>query len=210
MGYLVSVLIPTLIERREVFNKMIDKLYKQIEAGNYQKKIEILSICDDRSVKLCDKRNMLQNLSNGKYFLHLDDDDELDEYFCESVVNHIENLSIYQKNDPDIIGFNQLAKVNGDRFIVRPNINRDFNLTPIKRGESNQTGYREYERFPWQYCLWNEKYKKIYRTESDGGNAREDINWLKKVLLEYPKHMSYIDRVLHYYNFDDPSKTTCQ
>ncbi len=141
--------------------------------------------------------------------MHLDDDDSLDEYFCESVVNHIEDLSIYQKNDPDVIGFNQLDKVNGDRFIVRPNINRNFNLTPVERSNSNQSGYKEYERFPWQWSLWNEKYKRIYRTDVDT-NAREDQNWLKKILLEYPKSMSYIDRVLHVYNFDDPSNTTCQ
>jgi len=206
MTYLVSVLIPTLIERREVFNKMIDKLYKQIEAGNYQKKIEIVSICDDRSVKLCDKRNMLQNLSNGKYFLHLDDDDELDDHFCQSVVEHIEkDLPVLYTEAPDCIGFNQLARVKGNRFIVIPHIQHDFNLNPAPK----KNGYPAYYRFPWQYCLWNEKYKKIYRTDVDT-NAREDQNWLKKVILEYPKHMSYIDRVLHYYNFDDPSKTTCQ
>jgi len=55
----------------------------------------------------------------------------------------------------------------------------------------------------------HEKYKTIYRTDVDT-NAREDQNWLKKLKLEYPKHMSYIDRVLHVYNFDDPSNTTCQ
>jgi len=207
MTYLVSILIPTLIERREVFSKMIDKLYKQIEAGNYQKKIEILYICDDRSVKLSEKRNMLQKLSKGKYFLHLDDDDELDDHFCQSVIEHIElDLPVYQTKDPDCIGYNQLARVSGKRFIVIPHIQHDFNLNPAP----NKNGYPAYYRYPWQYCLWNEKYKKIYRTESDGGNAREDQNWLKKVLLEYPKNMSYIDRVLHYYNFDDPSKTTCQ
>tara|TARA_Y100001972_G_C7602397_1_gene301888 strand:- start:211 stop:834 length:624 start_codon:yes stop_codon:yes gene_type:complete len=207
MTYLVSILIPTLIERRQVFSDMIDKLYKQIESGNYQKKIEILYICDDRSVKLCDKRNMLQKLSKGKYFLHLDDDDELDDYFCQSVIEHIEkDLPVYQTKDPDCIGYNQLARVSGKRFIVIPHIQHDFNLNPAP----DKNGYPAYYRYPWQYCLWNEKYKKIYRTESDGGNAREDQNWLKKVLLEYPKNMSYIDRVLHYYNFDDPSKSTCQ
>lgn len=208
MTYLVSILIPTLIERRQVFNELIDKLYKQIEGGNYQKKIEILSICDDRSVKLCDKRNMLQKLSRGKYFLHLDDDDELDDHFCQSVIEHIElDLPVlYEKNHvPDIIGFNQLARVSGKRFIVIPHIKSDFNLNPAPK----KNGYPAYYRFPWQYCLWNEKYKKIYRTDVDT-NAREDQNWLKKVILEYPRHMSYIDRVLHYYNFDDPSKTTCQ
>ena len=207
MTYLVSILIPTLIERRETFNKMIDKLYKQIEEGNYQKKIEILSICDDRSVKLCDKRNTLQKLSRGKYFLHLDDDDELDDSFCKYVIEHIElDLPVYQPNrDPDIIGFNQLARVSGDRFVVIPHIQSDFNLNPAPDKE----GYSAYYRFPWQYSLWNEKYKKIYRTDVDT-NAREDQNWLKKVLLEYPKNMTYIDKILHYYNYDDPSKTTCQ
>tara|TARA_Y100000592_G_C5410088_1_gene287639 strand:- start:51 stop:680 length:630 start_codon:yes stop_codon:yes gene_type:complete len=209
MTYLVSILIPTLIERKSVFNELVDGIYKQIKQGGYEKKIEILSICDDRSIPLSTKRNMMQKICSGKYFMHLDDDDSLDEYFCESVVNHIEDLSIYKKNDPDVIGFNQLAKVNGDRFIVRPNINRDFNLTPVERSNSNQTGYKEYERYPWQWSLWNEKYKRIYRTDVDT-NAREDQNWLKKILLEYPKSMSYIDRVLHVYNFDDPSNTTCQ
>lgn len=206
MTYLVSILIPTLIERREVFSKMIDKLYKQIEAGNYQKKIEILYICDDRSVKLCDKRNMLQKLSRGKYFLHLDDDDELDDEFCKSVIEHIElDLPVYQTKDPDCIGYNQLARVEGKRFIVIPHIQHNFGLNPAP----DKNGYPAYYRYPWQYCLWHEKYKKIYRTDSDT-NAREDQNWLKKITLEYPKNMSYIDRVLHYYNFDDPSKTTCQ
>jgi glycosyltransferase involved in cell wall biosynthesis len=209
MTYLVSILIPTLIERKSVFNELIDSIHKQIKQGKYEKKVEIVSICDDRSIPLSMKRNMMQKMCSGKYFMHLDDDDELDEYFCEAVVNHIQDLPIFQTNEPDVIGFNQLAKVRGGRFIVKPNINRDFNLTPIPRSKSNQTPYQEFERFPWQYSLWNEKYKRIYRTDVDT-NAREDQNWLKKLKLEYPKHMTYIDRVLHVYNFDDPSKTTTQ
>lgn len=210
MTYLVSILIPTLIERKETFNVLVDGIYKQIKQGGYENKIEILSICDDRSILLSTKRNMMQKICSGKYFMHLDDDDSLDEYFCESVVNHIEkDLPVYYERDPDVIGFKQLAKVRGNRFIVKPNINRPFTLTPIPRGKSNQTPYQEFERFPWQWCLWHEKYKKIYRTDVDT-NAREDQNWLKKITLEYPKHMSYIDRVLHVYNFDDPSNTTCQ
>jgi len=210
MTYLVSILIPTLIERKSVFNELIDSIYKQIKQGKYEKKVEILSICDDRSIPLSTKRNMMQKICSGKYFMHLDDDDELDEYFCESVVNHIEkDLPVYYERDPDVIGFNQLAKVRGGRFIVKPNINCNFNLSPIPKSKSNHTGYQEYERYPWQYNLWHEKYKKIYRTDVDT-NAREDRNWLKKITLEYPKHMSYIDRVLHVYNFDSPELSTTQ
>ena len=209
MTYLVSILIPTLIERKSVFNDLIDSIHKQIKQGKYEKKVEIVSICDDRSIPLSTKRNMMQKISNGKYFMHLDDDDELDDTFCESVVNHIQDIPIFQTNEPDVIGFNQLAKVRGGRFIVKPNINRSFNLTPIERSKSNQTPYQEFERYPWQYNLWHEKYKKIYRTDVDT-NSREDQNWLKKLTLEYPKHMSHIDRVLHVYNYDDPELSTCQ
>jgi len=205
MTYLVSILIPTLIERCEVYNKLIDNIYKQIDEGKYKDKIEIVSICDGRSVKLSDKRNALQMLSRGKYFLHLDDDDELSDDFCKSVIDHIEYLPTYQKNEPDCIGFNQLAKVQGKRFIVKPNIKCGLSLTQTG-GTSN---YPEFYRYPWQYNLWHEKYKKVYRTDSDT-NAREDQNWLKKIQLEYPKNMSYIDKCLHIYNFDNPELSTCQ
>ena len=204
MTYLVSILIPTLIERRKVFNELIDKIYKQIEEDDYKDKIEIVSICDDRSVKLSDKRNMLQKLSRGKYFLHLDDD-ELSDDFCKSVVDHIEDLPTYQKNEPDCIGYDQLAKVQGNRFIVKPNIKCGLHLTPT----NGNTNYPEFYRYPWQFNLWHEKYKTVYRTDSDT-NAREDQNWLKKVQLEYPKNMSYIEKILHIYNFDNPELSTCQ
>ena len=205
MTYLVSILIPTLIERRKVYNELIDKIYKQIDEGDYRSKIEIVSICDDRSLKLSDKRNTLQKLSRGKYFMALDDDDELSDDFCKSVIDHIENLSTFQKNEPDCIGFNQLAKVQGKRFIVKPNINCGLSLTQTE-GTSN---YPEFYRYPWQFNLWHEKYKRVYRTDSDT-NSREDLNWLKKVQLEYPKNMTYIDKCLHIYNFDNPELSTCQ
>jgi len=209
MTYLISILIPTLIERREVFNHLIDNIHKQIKENKYEEKVEVLSICDDRNLKLSVKRNMLQKMSSGKYFCHIDDDDSLESDFCISVIRHIEDLPIFQKNEPDCIGFNQLAKVQGKRFVVRPNIRNGFNLTPVERIKSNRTAYPEFERFPWQYNLWHEKYKKVYRTESDT-NAREDQNWLRKIKLEYPKQMSYINKVLHIYNFDNPELSTCQ
>lgn len=209
MTYLLSILIPTLIERREVFNQLIDNIHKQIEENNYKEKVEVLSICDDRNLKLSVKRNMLQKMSSGRYFMHLDDDDSLESDFCKSVITHIEDLPIFQKSQPDIIGFNQLAKVNGNRFIVKPNIRNGLFLSPVPQSKTNNTGYQEFERFPWQYNLWHEKYKKIYRTESDT-NAREDQNWLKKIMLEYPKQMSYINKILHIYNFDNPELSTCQ
>jgi len=204
--YLISILIPTLLERQDVFDKMVNGLYKQIKDNNLQDKVEIISICDNRNIPVVEKRNMLQKLSSGKYFTHLDDDDCFSDDYCKKVVDHIERLPIFSDNEPDIIGYDQMCYVEDKQFIVKPSMNHGLSLTP--------DGYKEdlptYIRFPWQYHLWHQKYKKVYRTKSDGSGA-EDPNWLKKISLEYPKNMSYIrDWIGHTYNFQDPSKSTTQ
>ena len=210
MTYLISILIPTLIERKNEFGIMLHDLYRQVEKHHLKNKVEIISICDDRSVKLSVKRNMLQQMSSGKYFVHLDDDDELSCDYCKTIIDHIEGLD----DNYDIIGYNQLAKVNGGRFIVKPHIEAPLTLTPVgnqfdKNMKIKKDVIPEFYRYPWQWNLWNEKYKNIYRTDSDT-NAREDVNWLKKIQLEYPKNMSYCDFIGHTYNFDNPEKSTCQ
>jgi len=216
MTYLISILIPTLIERKNEYNNMIQGLYDQIEKHDLKDDIEIISICDNRSISLCEKRNMLQKLSSGKYFVHLDDDDEFSCDYCETIINHIKSLD----NLHDVIGYNQLAKVSGGRFIVKPHLDASLRLTPCGNqidpdGKIKEGVIAEFYRYPWQYCLFNEKFKTVYRTESDSPSPNkphmfEDLNWLKKIQLEHPKHMSYIDFIGHTYNFDDPSKTTSQ
>ena len=210
MTYLISILIPTLIERKNEFQIMLHDLYRQVEKHDLKDKVEIISICDDRSISLCEKRNMMQKLCSGKYFVHLDDDDEFSRNYCETIISHIQGL----ENDCDIIGYNQLAKVNGDRFIVKPHLAAGLTLQPSTL-KGKQGSLPEYYRYPWQYCLFNQRFKKVYRTESDSPSPDkphmfDDLNWLKKVQLEHPKNMSYIDFIGHTYNFDDPSKTTTQ
>ena len=50
MTYLISILIPTLIERRDEYNTMIKGLYDQIDKHGLKDKIEIISICDNNAV----------------------------------------------------------------------------------------------------------------------------------------------------------------
>ena len=215
-GYLISILIPTLIERKNQFQIMLHDLYRQVEKHNLKDKVEIISICDDRSISLCEKRNMMQKLSSGKYFVHLDDDDEFSCDYCKTIIDHIQDLD----KDYDVIGYNQLAKVNGDRFIVKPHLDAGLSLHPSRNqidinGQIKKGVLPEFYRFPWQYCLFNQRFKGVYRTESDSPSPDkphmyDDVNWLKKVQLEHPKDMSYVDFIGHTYNFDDPSKTTTQ
>jgi len=198
--YLISILIPTILERQDVFNKLVDGLYKQIKDNNLQDKVEVISICDNRTIPLVEKRNALQKLSSGKYLTHLDDDDNFSDDYCVRCVNAIENLS----EECDIITYDQKCFVNDDIFIVSPNVASNFNLNPCPPKYNLKT----FERYPWQYHLFHKRFKEVYRTESDSPDKIkkpamfDDLNWLKKIKLEYPQSVFHIDFIGHVYHFE--------
>ncbi len=203
---LVSILIPTLLERCSTFVPMVEDLYKQIKDNDLSDKVEVISICDNRTVKLSDKRNKLQKMAKGKYFTHLDDDDKFTEDYCIKVVEHIESL----EEDMDIIGYNQLAYVAEDIFVVKSSPH--FGLKLEESPESAKyKDYKTYYRTPWQWCLFNrERFGKVYRTDIDT-NSMEDQNWLVRVHLERPKNYSHIDWIGHEYHFEKGvAGSTCQ
>ena len=77
MKYYLSICIPTLVERLNKVTKLIEKIQKQMDDNNLKEYIQIISHLDNRSVPLYKKRNDLQNSCTGKYFIHMDDDDDI-------------------------------------------------------------------------------------------------------------------------------------
>lgn len=205
---LVSILIPTLFERMNDFNKKVSKLYKQIKDNKLEKKIEIIFICDNRTILLSEKRNRLQQMATGMYITHLDDDDEFSDDYCKTVIDFIESLD----NLPDVIGYNQLALVGQSKFVVKCDLNCPLRLVKNNYGDITNEKYNcpQYYRYPWQWCLWKrERFQKVWRTDIDS-NAREDINWLNRIVLEKPASYRNIDKILHTYHFEQPKNSTCQ
>jgi len=216
MTYLISFLIPTMRERTNKFKSLTDKIFLQIEEHNLQDEVEVLSIYDNRSIKLSTKRNMMQKMARGMYFLHLDDDDRVADDYCITVVTELRKLVKYSyagtgnQPVPDVITYNQFCEVNGKFMIVKTNPKKDMSLNFL----GMEGDIPVYERSPWQWHLWNKaRFGHIYRTDVDT-NAREDQNWLKKAYLEYPNSFYNIDKILHYYYFDTngtgENATTCQ
>jgi len=208
---LVSILIPTLFERMDIFQPKLQSLYKQIKDNNLEDKVEVIVMSDNRTLKLSEKRNTMQKLARGLYFTHLDDDDNFTEDYCVKVVEHIENLGTYHNKLPDIIGYDQKCFVKDSVFILKPSLNFGFRMEEAPRNVPHPYDVPVYFRTPWQWCLWNtERFQHVWRTDSDT-NAREDQNWLKRVHLDYPKSMSVIENWIgHEYHFEDPSISTCQ
>ena len=209
---LISILIPTLLERLDTYKSMVEDLYKQIKDNDLSDKVEIISICDNRTIPLVEKRNHLQKLAKGKYFTHLDDDDNFASDYCKRLTDLIQKLE--EKNEEvDIIDYDQKCFIKDDVFILEPHIN-----APLQMIEPHEKyDLKALYRFPWQFHLFHKRFIEVYRTESDSPDKikkpamYDDLNWLKKVQLEYPEKMAVIENYIgHEYHFEDPSKTTTQ
>jgi hypothetical protein len=201
--YLISICIPSITERITTTAILINKIQKQIDDNNLNKEIQLVCHMDNRSVPLIYKRNILQSKSKGKYFMHLDDDDDVSDDYIIKTYNTIKNL----ETDVDVITYDQLALVGKNKFKVICDLNSSMDLEYV--GIDNKNKLPVYKRYPWQWCLWNSRFKNVYRSDIDTLGC-EDPNWIRRVKLEYPKTQKNIPHMLHTYNFQDPTKSSTQ
>lgn len=73
----LSILIPTLENRRDMFEFIYNKLANQIRAAGLMGKVEILYNCDNGEKPTGQKRNELLQASRGEYTCFVDDDDDV-------------------------------------------------------------------------------------------------------------------------------------
>lgn len=78
----LSVLIPTIEKRKEVFDILTEYL-NTIKTDD----VEILSMCDNKEMNIGEKRNKLLEQALGDYVCFIDDDDWVpDDYFTQILV----------------------------------------------------------------------------------------------------------------------------
>ena len=198
-GLLLTIMIPTLFSRKQIFNSISNKLVKQIKENNLDKIVEILAIYDNKTMSLSFKRNALVSLSGGKFIISLDDDDDIADDYIITLYNTIkDNL------DCDVITFNQNCNCDGKIFNVMPCLNSGMKL--------NKISDNNFSRYPWIWCAWKrEKVKDIlYEDENKNKiNYGEDKMWLQKVKQSgnITKEVK-INKTLHYYRFNSKLSET--
>lgn len=177
----LSILIPCIPSRFDKAKNLIYKLQENIA----DKKIEVLCLIDNKVKSIGEKRDDLVQVSNGKYFMFLDDDDD------------IENLNeVYEKTflDVDVITFkSECRNSNGSKFIVTHHLGNEIEHTNDGNGN-----YIDCNRPPFHINAWNKKYKEYRFPFVSYG---EDWGWLKQ-FVHLAKEESYIDKIVYKYNFD--------
>ena len=97
----LSILIPSIPSRFGRAKALYEKILNMVG----DKQIEILMLTDNKKRTIGEKRESLKNVSNGKYFMFVDDDDDLLD---------LEDLYNATCEDVDVITFKQLC-LNSDK-----------------------------------------------------------------------------------------------
>ncbi len=178
----LSILIPSIPERFEKACELYEKCLDQATD-----EVEVLMFTDNRKRTIGAKRNDLLSLTRGKYFMLLDDDDDIRDDFVESILPYTEDLN-------DVITFKQEChNEDGTPFIIT------FGLGNEVEHNTKKGNYLDSNRPPWHCCVWlTERFRKVKFPEVSYG---EDGVWSERAGWISSNEI-HIDKVLHYYKFN--------
>ncbi len=153
-GIRLSILIATIIGREQPFKKLYNKLYNQLQDEGIWNEVEIVSECDDRTMSIGNKRQLLLERSYGEFVVYIDDDDDVPEDYCITIWK-----AITEKPHLHSIGFLQQCTFNGgppksaslsNKWAAWAEktggfdwVRTPFFPTPIRRDIAIQIGYKD-------------------------------------------------------------------
>jgi len=177
---LLSILICSIPSRFDKAKQLFTGIQEMCEGLD----IEILILTDNKTRSIGAKREALKNISNGKYFLFVDDDDDL--YSVKEIYEAC-------KLDVDVITFKvKCRNSNGSEFIVTVGLGNEIEHL------SKEGSYVDMKRPPFLQAAWNSKYRDVHFPDSMYG---EDWEFVKQINAKTEIHISM---VLQGYNFDPP------
>ena len=155
-----------------------------------QQRVEIVSLVDSRSIILGDKRQALNVLAGGKYVVHVDDDDTLEDDFLPTLLEAT-------VQDGDVITYAvRISIPRGEDIVCR------YSLSYA--GKQKPTGNNR-KMFPDNRMAWKRTLALQARFPSI--LCGEDVAWAKQMM--YLAKTEYdINKILYHYKYDPHSTLT--
>lgn len=191
---ILSILIPSIPERRSKLVALTNELYRQVLAlQTVHPTLGGVEILVDDSVKFLEgglsigaKRDLLKQRAGGKYLCFLDDDDNV-------TPNYIETLVRLCNEGNDIVTFRTLIKNDHYWGII------DMQLSTLDNCEVTPHG--TIARTPWHICPVLSSIAKNEPFALDK-NHNEDWDWMSRVLKNVHTE-SHSDMILTQYNHSE-------
>ena len=177
----LSILIATVKEREEKFNNLFNRITSIVK--DYDG-IEILyndapRYDEPNGLTVGEKRQALIDVAKGKYIMFVDDDDDVQDNFIESLYPLLDK-------DVDVINGNVLAYIDGITHIIDQSI--FYNSEQLQEGIT--------KRFPSVMSVWNRELTK--KAKFKPLNNGEDFDWTHQM---NPKTEIKTDLIWQVYNY---------
>lgn len=194
LSMILSILIPSIPERRNKLTALLDDLYTQVTHLNRtHPTLGSVEILVDDSVKFTEgglsiggKRDLLVQRAGGKYLCFIDDDDSV-------TPNYIETLVRLCNEGQDIITFRALIKNDHYWGII------DMQLATATNTEMTPHGTTP--RTPWHICPVKSEHAKREQFNTDLIH-NDDWDWMVRVLKRVNSE-SHSDMILTQYNHSE-------
>jgi GT2 family glycosyltransferase len=191
----LSILIASTHTRATTFGvKIQEQVWSQYNAlpEEYQDRIEILMLTDNKQMMLGQKRNAMVDIAQGRYVQFIDDDDRIEPDMFATVLNAI------VITDADCITFLVSVSMNGEAPKIC-HYSKDY-----AEDRNVETGY---ERLPNHICVIK---REIALKASFPNLLYGEDSAYSKLLLPYLGTEHHIPRVLYHYDFSSETTETQQ
>jgi len=174
----------------------MEKLEKQI--GD-REEVEIISIMDNKSFGISEKRNELMKLARGSHLTWIDDDDDVADNYVSKLTE-----TISANPDVDVISFDQMCYLEGKEARVFAEMgNPHEHVLP---DPNDPTRYKDTLRPPYHWCCWktslaaSESFREVW-SHGDSGQSMEDIDWLTRLYPKVEESIYLQGHYLHIYRY---------
>lgn len=175
----LSILIPTIQERQEIFSGLLETLHKQ--AGG--KSVQVLWLGDNFSMTTGGKRNKLMDIADGDYLCFVDDDDEITGDYVQTILSNIRNIDCY--------GIGGWHTVDGKHKAVY-----DFDPKHGKNHHERINGEKYMRYLPNHLCVWRSDIARRVRFPEK--SLAEDHEWAQLQALKGYTFMKINKLIYHY------------
>lgn len=185
---MLSILIPSIPERKKMLNNLLGEFYRQVHDLNaHHSMLGTVEVLFDDTKKYLDgglsigkKRESLVNRATGKYLCFCDVDDL-------PAPNYIESLVRLCQEDKDVVTFRNFTKTDFYWTIIDMRLGSD---------DEQSTPAKIVRRNCWHICPIKSDIAK--RHQFPDINYSEDSQWMRGVLSECKTEV-HTDQILHSY-----------
>lgn len=193
---LLSILIPTTYDRADDVAKLKASINQQLDSicGGHEA-VEIIEKCDDRTMILGDKRNLLYEMANGLYSWQIDSDDEIHEKAIELILNEL-------NENPQVVSFEEYVNLNGVEY--KSNFSNEYADWQGDGSKLLSDGFHFQRQIFYKCVILTELARSVKIPSLRFG---EDHEW-SKILKSHIRSEVHINKQLYRYIFKptDPQK----